>query len=122
MNRYRLVKAGIDYNEGLRRFANNREMYEKLLRKTPEDSNFAGLEKSIADQDTENAFAYAHALKGVAGNLSLTQLHADLIPLVEELRLGRIDDADELLIPVKASYQLVLEALHTEMQNAKAEQ
>lgn len=111
MNRYKLTKAGIDANEGIRRFNNNKEMYEKFLMNFPKDEHYNQMIQAIEEKNVEAAFQAAHALKGVSGNLSLIKLHQDIIPLVEELRNGSMEHTDEYLAPVKESYRIVTEAL-----------
>lgn len=111
MNRYTLVKAGIDVNQGLRRFNQNKEMYEMLLLQFLSDGNFSGLSAALARADAPGAFQCAHALKGIAGNLSLEKLHEALLPLVEELRAGRLDQAPTLFPPVQESYARLVEVL-----------
>lgn len=112
MNRYLLSKAGINANEGIHRFNDKQELYERFLKSFPEnDHYFVEMEQGIWAGDVEKAFEAAHALKGVAGNLSINQLYEDLVPLVEQLRKGEIGDARELLDHVKESYAKVLEAI-----------
>ncbi len=111
MNRYKLSKAGISANEGIARFGGNAEIYEKFLTKFPTDPNFAGMCESIEQQDVKAAFAFAHALKGVAGNLSMNRLYDDLFPLVEELRSDRLEKAEKLLCAVKQDYKEVIDAI-----------
>ncbi|MDD3336088.1 MAG: Hpt domain-containing protein [Eubacteriales bacterium] len=111
MNRYKLFKAGIDTNEGIKRFNGKTELYEKYLMKFPEDPHFTLMCEAIENGDVKAAFAASHALKGVAGNLSMNSLYQDIIPLVEELRADSLAKAEELLVPVERDYQAVLEAL-----------
>lgn len=107
MNRYALVKAGIDFNEGLRRFNNSKELYESFLLEFPKDQNYKGLCTALEQQDVQAAFQCAHSLKGVAGNLSLQKLHTALLPLVEELRAGSLANASELFLPVRENYAIL---------------
>ena len=114
MNRYRLSKAGINANEGIQRFNGKKEIYEKFLMEFPEDPHFGELVKSLEAADASAAFQAAHAMKSLTGNLSLNQMHKDLIPLVEVLRAGSLEDAAELIGPVKADYELVVQAIKAE--------
>ncbi|MEG2144282.1 MAG: Hpt domain-containing protein [Oscillospiraceae bacterium] len=76
MNRYELFKAGIDVTEGMKRFNNEKETYGAFLLKFMEDEYYSELCSALAEGDVVKAFNSAHSLKGVAGNLSLTDLHA----------------------------------------------
>lgn len=111
MNRYKLSKAGVSANEGIARFGGNAEAYETVLGKFPTDPNFAGLCEAVERRDAKAAFAFAHALKGVVGNLSMKRLYDDLIPLVEDLRGERLERATELLCVVKQDYEEVIAAI-----------
>lgn len=111
MNRYKLSVSGVNPSEGIARFNGNEEKYEKYLAKFPQDGNYADLCQAIRAGDGKAAFAAAHALKGIAGNLSLVKLYADIQPLVEQLRRGDLDRADELLEPVIRDYEIVIAAL-----------
>lgn len=108
MNRYTLTKAGIDCNEGLRRFGGDKKTYEELLRMMLEDPSYTKMLAALDAGDTRKAFEAAHSLKGVSGNLSMVRLHADILPLVEELRHDSLEKVPDLLPPVQASYEEAL--------------
>ena len=107
MNRYRLSKAGINVKEGLERFNGKMELYESYLGRFLEDENYKLMCEAIERADVKAAFAAAHALKGVAGNLSLNKLCEDLNPLVELLRVNSMDGAKELLEKVSQDYDRI---------------
>lgn len=111
MNRYKLTQAGVDPNEGIKRFNGKKDIYEKFLNNFPDDEHYAKMLEAIDVGDTEAAFQAAHALKGVTGTISLNELYQNLNPLVEELRNGSLDKVDELLPAIKESYDKVIEAL-----------
>lgn len=103
------IKAGINYDTGVNRFCGNAEMFEKFLRKFLEDQTFAGLRTAISGNDADQAFQFAHTLKGVAGNLSLDSLLSALDPVVEALRISDIMKARELFPLVEAEYMRSIE-------------
>lgn len=111
MNRYKLYKAGIDTNEGINRFCGKAEIYEQYLVAFPNDQNYDAMCLAIRSGDVKAAFSAAHALKGVAGNLSLVKLYTDIIPLVEELRAGSLTNAAGLLKAVSEDYIAVVTVL-----------
>lgn len=111
MNRYQLTKAGIDCNEGVLRFGGNKQSYEVVLRMFLEDDHFQSMVDAFACEDVEQAFAAAHALKGVAGNLSLAAVYADIVPLTEHLRAGDLGGALPFLPAVQASYATAFDAV-----------
>jgi len=64
----------IDQEEGIRRLMNNGKLYAKILAKFKADTDLGGLEAAIGAQSWDSAKAVAHAIKGVAANLSLIEL------------------------------------------------
>lgn len=111
MNRYKLSKVGINTKEGIERFNGDADSYEKYLYLFPQDENFGLMCKAIDEKDVWAAFTAAHALKGVAGNLSLDKLYIDIKPLVEKLRAGSLDDTKPLLDTVENDYDEIIDVL-----------
>jgi len=64
----------INHEEGKKRVMNNGKLYAKLLTKFKTDTNLKDLETFAAAQDWEKAQGAAHTIKGIAANLSLTEL------------------------------------------------
>jgi len=65
----------IDIEEGKKRLMNNGKLYAKMLAKFKADTSIDELLAFARAQDWEKARAEAHAIKGVAANLSLTELY-----------------------------------------------
>ena len=86
MDRVELKLAGIDYNEGIGRFAGNEALYVEYLIEFCEDDMFAKLKEAVLRKDYQEAFSCAHALKGGCGNLSMNKLYHSIAKLTEELR------------------------------------
>ncbi|MGN0353333.1 MAG: Hpt domain-containing protein [Roseburia sp.] len=112
MNRYLLTKVGINVQEGIHRFAGKKEVYEKYLYDFLENEYYDKLEDAIRERNGEEAFQAAHALKGVAGNLSLNPLFEAIKPVVEKLR-GKADfeQAEKMMEGVREQYQFILDAI-----------
>jgi len=64
----------INEEDGKKRVMNNGKLYAKLLTKFKTDTNLNDLVTFAGAQDWENAQAAAHTIKGIAANLSLTEL------------------------------------------------
>jgi HPt (histidine-containing phosphotransfer) domain-containing protein len=64
----------IDFEDGLKRVMNNKAFFVKMLGKVKDDPNFKNLEAALEANDYEKAQISAHTLKGLSGNLSLTEL------------------------------------------------
>lgn len=111
MNRYKLSKAGVDVNQGLKRLNNDKEFYESLLQKFCEDTHYEDLKAALEQGDTDAAFRASHALKGAAGNLSFVRLYSLLAPMVEELRHHNLESAKNAFPEVTAAYESLMEVL-----------
>ncbi len=113
MNVNLLIDAGINYDNGLKRFANKAPMYEKYLLKFPEEPCFSELVKAMEEKDFDKAFTSAHALKGVVGNLSLDSLYKIVYDFVECLRNhSDISRAIEIFPEVIAEYERMVKAIN----------
>ena len=110
----RLVEAGVDVDGALARLMQNEGLLTRLLRAFLQDTNFDQLQQALAARDGKAAFAAAHTLKGVAGNLSMKDLFARVSEVVECLRGGDIGAAAEKMPAVEASYRKVADALSAE--------
>ena len=88
---------GCDINEAMDRLMNDKEIFFKFLYQFKKDKNFLELENAIHKNDRKNAFECAHALKGVAGNLSLKPIYESITLLVDMLKKGEMSDAKPLL-------------------------
>lgn len=96
MNITQLKEAGIDYEAGLKRFANKPALYEKYLVKFFSDTSFAELGTYIAEGNITEAFKCAHTLKGLSGNLSINSFYKHISVMVEALRNNEVEFMDEM--------------------------
>lgn len=90
--REKLTAVGVNYDEVLKRFMGKEDFYVRMLRKFLNDKNFDGLKQAVADQNWQDAFTYAHTVKGLCGNLGLGGIMDYVSPLTEELRSGPYDE------------------------------
>lgn len=111
MNQKKMLMAGIDTCDGIQRFGGNKQLYEKFLYGFLSDPNYSIMLNAINKCDTSSAFQAAHALKGIAGNLSLIELYKNIVPLVELLRNNSTENVNFVLDPVKNSYKAIFDAL-----------
>ena len=107
--------AGINYEEGVARFVGNAEMYERFLGEFVNDGTFAELETAMKAGNVKDAFAAAHTLKGLTGNLSLDALYKKLVVLTDALRgEGNLALAKTLYPGVEREYRAVLAFLSSQ--------
>lgn len=114
MNREKLERVGVDYEDGLRRFAYNEELYRSYLYRFMEEKYYEKMVTALGSGDAEMAFEQAHTLKGVVGTLGMQELFKDLIPVVERFRNGDITDYAQMLAPMRKSYEQIIEAIEEE--------
>ncbi len=88
---------GLDVAGGLRRVANNSDLYIKLLAKFAADQETAAkdIRNALAKGDRLSARHIAHAMKGVAGNIGAFELSLRAGDVEHALRDGLLDDRFE---------------------------
>lgn len=96
----------INFEEGVKRVMNNTKLYAKLLGKFQADTNLQDIETALAAGDMEKAKSAVHSLKGLAGNLSLTELFEQTKLLEAQIKAG--DTAPAMLADVKDTYTKTL--------------
>ena len=78
----------INVKEALGRVRDNKKLFRRMLGLFLESGEFATLEDSLMQKDYAKAADAAHAIKGITGNLSLTELFKISTRMMEELRQG----------------------------------
>ena len=91
---------GADYNSTMARFMGNEALYVKFLDMLFKDDNLEKLGTALGQQDYEAAFAAAHTLKGVVGNMGLTPLFNAVCAIVESLRKREVPEDYNVLYQI----------------------
>lgn len=93
----------------------------RFVRLFPSDGTYRELMAAVEKYDTEAAFEAAHKLKGIAANLSFSELYIASSRLCEQLRplSGAIDMS--LVHKVSESYQTVLNEIK-HMEDSRVQQ
>jgi HPt (histidine-containing phosphotransfer) domain-containing protein len=76
----------VNADEGIKRVMNNAGLYVKLLAKFKTGTNPDELFALLNAADYENARTAAHTIKGVAANLSLTELFTQILELETQIK------------------------------------
>ncbi|MDR0555365.1 MAG: Hpt domain-containing protein [Treponema sp.] len=86
-------KVYIDWNDGIKRVMNNTALYTKLLNKFKASAgvNAGNLSTALDAGDYEKAQTEAHTLKGIAGNLSLTELYKQALEVETQIKTRSVD-------------------------------
>lgn len=95
-----------NYEEVLSRLGNEDRIL-RFVKKFFETGDMESLTKAITEKDGNNAFEYAHRLKGNSLNIGFTNMSQIIDKLVEPLRCREIKDAamiDELYKNVFTEY------------------
>lgn len=95
-----LVELGVDMEEIMDRFMEDKELYTECLERFVEEKTFDELGEKIKANDIEGAFNCAHSLKGVSSNLGLHRMFETICELVEPLRVKDGGRAEELYMAI----------------------
>ncbi len=96
-----LIAGGIDYDAGIQRFMNKKHLFERVLSSFLGDTTVTQGKRCLEAKDYNGLFESMHELKGVSGNLSITELFALTSSLVEDLRAGRYDFLESRFIQIE---------------------
>ncbi|MDR3264851.1 MAG: Hpt domain-containing protein [Synergistaceae bacterium] len=112
------LKQYIDTEKALGRIRGNTKLFKMLLTSFLQTPYFEQLQKEIGAGDNEAAAKSAHAIKGVAANLSLTRIY-ELSQAVEAC-LKANSGAEESLETFKTAYAETLKAIDIVMKGLPA--
>lgn len=93
-----LKTLGVDIDGGLARLGGNEKIYTKLLGSFTKAINQYYVEPDFSATDYGDIIEKAHALKGAAGNLSITPLYEAYTKIVDYLRADQPEPAREVLV------------------------
>ena len=107
----KLSAYGIDYAEAMERLDGNADFYKQLAMKYLDNDQCESLVAAMGAEDYDEANKAAHALKGVAGNLSFANLFKAATAVNNALSQGEYQAAAELLPDVTDANDKVLAGL-----------
>ncbi len=100
-----LKELGCDTDSGLTRCLNNESFYIRLVGMALDDDKYTQLRAAVEEKRLKEGFEYAHALKGMLGNVSLDNLLAPILELTEGLRHEEDRDYSALLDQMDAELE-----------------
>lgn len=109
--RNQLEAAGVDVTQALERLMGSEALLERLLVKFSEDKNYSQLCAALDSGGTEQAAAAAHTLKGMCGNLSMTELFRLFTGQVAALRQGDLVGARGMMEQIDPAFGAVMAAI-----------
>lgn len=107
----KLRYSGVDADGALMRFSGNTALYDKFLKKFLTDDTFIKMADFIRVKDFEEAHKCAHSLKGVTGNLGLTDLYNACEALCKVLQAGVPEPIVECYNQAKRAYDTAIEVI-----------
>jgi HPt (histidine-containing phosphotransfer) domain-containing protein len=99
----------INMEEGLKRVVNNSKLYVKLLNKFKTDTNLEELLSAVQTGEYEKAQIMAHTIKGVAANLSFTELFKQSLELETQIKNRAV--SPEIQESIKVCFNETLTAI-----------
>jgi HPt (histidine-containing phosphotransfer) domain-containing protein len=76
----------VDVAEGQKRVMNNAKLYHRLLAKFRAENNLNELAAALNAGEYEKAQAAAHTIKGIAANLSLSELYKQSLGVETQIK------------------------------------
>lgn len=116
-NLQNLIKAGIDINEAMENMCYDMDVFQHVLEKFLQDSNFKQLQMDIPKQNYESAFYHAHTLKGVLANIGMKDFCSICSNVVEKLRKSDYYGIDELIMRMSVCYDTLISAIQSYIKN-----
>lgn len=109
---------GIDVKKGMALINNNPKLYTRLLNSFSTNTLMTEFINAIEVGDTATAAAKAHAIKGLAGNLSLTAIAELIVPMEASLKVGTAIPSDDASIAsLKDAYHNTLQTIQSINEN-----
>ncbi|WP_172136558.1 Hpt domain-containing protein [Adlercreutzia sp. ZJ473] len=107
----KLAPFGIDYADAIDRYDGNAALYERLAVKYLSDTRFTSLVAALEVDDFDEAYRQAHTLKGVAGNLSLSDLYHTAAFISDALKNGEPELAKSRLPQLEQAHRQATKGL-----------
>lgn len=106
-----LAPPVIDYADGVERFGGDAALFERFALRYLDDAHYDALMVALKRGDLDEAYREAHALKGVAGTLSLPALYRAAAAEAEALRARNPTKANAVLPALTHAHRETVQAL-----------
>ena len=122
-DRYPDQLPGIDLREGVKRFMDDHDVYFQVLEHVYKNrmKEMEKLKQAFRGEDYATARFLVHRLKGMAGNISASQMYEAAAELDNALLEGRNHQAESLQNELEEAMQEVLNGLEMLFESAEAE-
>ena len=106
-----LAELGVDTDGTISRFVGNEDIYAKFLTGYIAEERMPDIYKALAEKNTDELIMKTHKLKGVSGNLGMTEIYDLAEEAISLLRSGTYDGVEELLKRTEAVYIKICDAI-----------
>lgn len=102
---------GVNVDEGLKRIMGNEALYKRLLGSFVKAIREHSLDPDFDATDCTDAIEKTHAIKGTAGNLSITPIYEAYTEIVNELRAGNPEKARTILKDILPVQEQIIQCI-----------
>lgn len=106
-----LKENDVDVEEALNRFSDNKELFEKYIKKFPDDSSYKDLLSAFQSKNYVEMENSVHSLKGVAGTLGINRVYEPSCKMLTLLRQGNKEDAEKVFPLIKEEYDKIVKII-----------
>lgn len=110
-----LKNLGVDVDKALTTLAGKTSLYERLVMKFYTMLNEYAISPDFDNHDYNEMIEKTHALKGAAGNLSITPLYNAYTEIVDLLRQDRPEEAKEVLREILPLQEDIMQCIKKNM-------
>ena len=103
-----LADLGVDVEDGLNRMMGNAEFYRKLIYKFVVVLKNTKIDPDFDENDYLDVIEQTHALKGTAGNLSITPLFEGYGEMTNLLRIGKPVEAKRIFRRIRPIQEQII--------------
>lgn len=111
MNGKILVNSGVEYYDGVRKFMNRTDIYERLLKNFVKENSFEEAKEAINKKDFDKVLKSIHGMKSVTGTLCMPLLYEKCCIIVDQIRAENFQKAEEEFKIAYDSYQKIISAI-----------
>lgn len=106
-----LESLGVDVEGGVKRLSGKQSLYERMMYKFLDMMKKSVVSPDFDSSDYTEVIEVAHALKGAAGNLSVTPIYEAYGQIVDLLRSGKPEEARKVLQDVLPVQEKILDCI-----------
>ncbi|MGN0595415.1 MAG: Hpt domain-containing protein [Hominimerdicola sp.] len=111
MNGKLLVEAGVEYFEGVKKFMNRTDVYERLLKNFIKENSFEEAKNAIEQKDYETVLKSIHGMKSVTGTLCMPFLYEKCCSVVDNIRANQLVQAESDFALAYDSYTKIISTI-----------